>query len=139
MSSALVRRRYFALDGFRRHLKIVLNMGGNRHRHAAGKNHLGRVGHETRLGHNHLVAGVHDGGQRQVQGFRNADRDEQFALGVVTHAVQALQVARQGLAQLDGAGVRGVSRLAAVERGDAGPQDALGALARNPARQCPGR
>jgi hypothetical protein len=52
-----------------------------------GKADLGRVGHKARLGDDHFVAGVEDGGHGQVERFADAHGDDDFVGRVVGDAV----------------------------------------------------
>jgi len=90
---------------------------------AAGEDDLGGVGDEARLRHDDLVSRIEDGGERQVQRLRHADRDQQLGVGVVCYAVLLMQVLAEGAAQLERAGVAGVVGVARAERGDSGFQD----------------
>ena len=93
-------RRDGGFQRFRVDLEIVLHAAGDLHRHAARQDHLRLVGDEARGGDDHFVARVQDGGQRQVQRFRDAHGDDDLVDRVVAHAVQPLQVRGQRLAQL---------------------------------------
>jgi len=107
-------------------LEIVGELGGDGYRRAAGKDHLSRVGHKAGLRHDHLVARVQQRGQRQIERLADAHRHQDLVLRIVVDPVERLQLLADGPAQINGAGIRGVAGLAALQAGDAGLQDHIG-------------
>ncbi len=99
-----------AVLGTRRHLRV----------RATGEENTREIGDVARIGAQHLVALIDDGGERDVQRFADAGGRDDLGAGVVVDAVQALQVARDGGAQLDEAIVGRVVGLAILDALDGG-------------------
>ena len=97
--------------------------GDHRHRHGVGQHDAGRVGDITRFVIDHLVAGVEQRAQRDVDGFGNADGDEHLACGIIGHAEESIDVAGDGFAQREQAEIGGVGRLAFFQRVNGGLAD----------------
>ncbi len=128
MQDGLGARGDGGLDGFGTKLEAIFGAAGDFHRHAARQHHLRLVGDKAGRGDDDFVARVEQGGHGQVQGFGYAHADDELRLRVVGHAVQAVQVRRKRLAQLQAPGVGGVVRLPAVEGTDARLQNVLRGL-----------
>ena len=111
------------LDLRARHLERGVNVGGDGHGDAAGEAHLCFVGDEARLGDDHLVAGVQDGRQRQVERLGAANGHQRLRFRVVDDAIELRPLGSDRLPQLQDAGVGGVARLPAAQRSDAGLAD----------------
>jgi hypothetical protein len=74
----------------------------------------------------HLVAGIQDGAQGEIERLGNADGDEHFGRGIVPKFVVARDVIRDGRAQGEQAEVGGVTGFPALERVDGGLADVPG-------------
>ena len=98
------------------HLKLVLDLTRNRHRHTTGKSHLRRIGHKTRLRHNHFITRVEDRGERQIHRLTHAHRDQDFHLRVVVHPIHLVDVLAKRRTQRQGAAVAGIAGFAAHKR-----------------------
>src|SRR5438552_5125113 len=111
-------RRYSALDVLGPQTEGVLLLGRHRHRDTAGEHDPRDVGHIRRIGNDHLIAVVERRAQREVDRLRNADGDEDLALGVVSDAPKLLGVIADCLTQRTDAVVGGVFRLPVLYRAD---------------------
>ena len=100
-------------------------VGGDRHRYAAREHDAWHVRDVRGVGDDHLVAVVERGAQREIDGFRNTDGDEDLALRVVPNAAQLLGVVADCLTQWTNAVVRRVFRLPVLDRPDRGLAEAV--------------
>ena len=119
-------RRDRGLDGRRVEREVVLEAGRDVADDAAGEDDGRDVGDVRGLVEDHLVARVAGRPQREVDGLRGADRDQQLRRRVVGDAVAPLEVRGERAPQLDRAVVARVVGPAVVERADAGGDDPLG-------------
>jgi hypothetical protein len=103
--------------------ETVLPAGRHRHRDAAGEPHARLVGDVAGFRHDHLVAGVEQHPQRQVQALRDAGGDQALGARVVVGAVAAGQVGADQLAQPEQPGVGGVGGVAVLQGVDPGLAD----------------
>ena len=91
---------------------------GTAHRHAARERDAGFVGDVARLRDDHLVAGVEQHPQREVQPFRHTGGDQALVLPGVAGAVPGGEVGADQLAQARQARVGRVGGVAVLQRVD---------------------
>ena len=118
--------RDLGLEGLHGEAEIVLHVSLHRHGHTVGHRNLRPIAHEAGLMIEHLVAGIQQRAQRDVQAFRGADRHEHLVRGVVVPAEAVAHVVGDGAAELHQAGIAGVVALALLQGGDGGLADVPG-------------
>ena len=106
--------------------KEVLDAGLNGHGHAVRHLYGGGVAHIHRLVVNHLVPGVQQAAQGQVDGLADADGGENLAGGVIAHAEERGHIGSDGLAQGEQAVVAGVGGVPFLQGEDGGLPDVPG-------------
>ena len=106
--------------------KAVLFAGGHGHGHAARKYHARRIADVTGFGDEHLIAGVHQHAQAQINALAGANRDQNFFPGIIGQVVAVLHVASDFLAQAQQSPVAGIGGFAVQEAVDGRIADVIG-------------
>ena len=95
--------------------KLVFNFGRNGHRYAARQCGAGFVGHVARFRNENLVAGREQGPHGEIEGFADADGNENVGALVVINAVAFFLQPRDFPAQLRHSTVGGVGSVALLQ------------------------
>ena len=115
-----------ALDVLGPKPEVVCFVRRHRDRDGASQDDARHVRDVAGIGEDDLVALVERRAHREIDGFGDADRDEDLAGGVVPDAAEPRGVLADRLAQLEDAVVRGVLRAALADRADRRLAEALG-------------
>lgn len=103
--------------------EIVIGASFDADGDAAGEDDGGAVGDEAGLVVDDFVAGVEDGTEGDIDGFGDADGDEDFVEGVVVAAEMLCDVGGDGLAEAEFAAVGGIVGGAAFDGEEGGLTD----------------
>ena len=117
---------YGRLDGLRLQLEVLLLDGGHVDDVPSRHGDVGRVRHVVGSGQQHLVAGIQQGLEAHRHGLLGAGGDQDLRLGVVLEVVVLLELAGDGLPQLDHPPRRRVADVAGVEAALGGFDDVGG-------------
>ena len=120
MSSAFVRGVMRLLQFVWMQREAVRRARRHLHVHAAREHDVRQIRDVTGIRAQHFVARVDDRRQRDVERLADAGRDDDLRARVVVHAVQPVEVPRDGMPQLDEPVVGGVVRLAILDAANRG-------------------